>query len=151
MSAESITDAIARHFAANVTGIKGAYASGAGGQGATVRTFPADIPDTPIALVEYRRFELAPGSFEKVQHHIDVGVYFNSSDAGEAYKTYLPFVSRVISSLRSNADLYGTCSLAAARSGGDVATEDVNGKPYIRLSFVIQALESGAHPYTVTP
>lgn len=151
MSAEAITDAVAKHFAANVAGIKGAYGSGSGGQGATVRTFPSDIPDTPIALISWNRYELHPGSFEKVQHFIDVDLYFNATDAGDAYKTYLPFVSRVISSLRSNADLYGTCSLAAARSGGPAVAEDVNGKPYIRLSFVIQALESGAHPYSTTP
>ncbi len=151
MSAEGITDAVARHFAANVSGVKGAYASGAGGQGATVRTMPSDIPDTPIALVQWDRYELVPGSFEKVRHYISVDLYFGAADAGDAYKTYLPFVSRVIASLRSNADLYGTCDLAVARSGGPADPVDVNGQPFVVLPFSIEALESGAHPYTKTP
>lgn len=150
MSAEAITDAVAKHFA-TVTGIKGAYASGAGGQGATVQTLLPDIPDTPIVLVQWDRFELVPGSFEKVRHYITAEIYFGAADAGNAYKTYLPFVSRVIASLRSNANLGGTCEMAVARSGGPAEPTDVNGQPFVILPFSIEALEAGAHPYTTTP
>ncbi|MBA3777189.1 MAG: hypothetical protein H0X11_12245, partial [Betaproteobacteria bacterium] len=84
MSAESISDAAVRHFAANVAGIKGAYASGAGGQGATVRTIPSDIFDTPVAVLELTtlRWDMEPGSFERTRWYFDVNVWFSATDAG---------------------------------------------------------------------
>lgn len=142
MSAESITDAVARHFAENVAGVKGAYASGAGGQGAIVKTLPQDIYDTPVVIAYWQRFELvAPGSFEKVRHFINADMYFGAADSAAAYKTYLPFVGRVINSFRTNVGLYGTATLAHVTGNVPPETVTINGKEMVRLTFEIQVLE----------
>ena len=142
MSAEAITDAVARHFAENVQGVLAGYASGAGGQGDIVKTLPQDIYDTPVAVVYWQRYELvAPGSFEKVRHFINADLYFGAADAAASYKQYLPFVSRVITSFRSNVGLYGTATLAFANSNIPPEAVEINGKPMVRLTFEIQALE----------
>ena len=150
MSAEGITDAAVRHFVANVPGIKGAYASGAGGQGTTVRTIPSDIFDTPVAVLELTtlRWNIDPGSWEKTHWYFDVNVWFSATDAGAMAKQAVPFMSLIKDSLRSNADLYGTCFQAIAVAGGPMSAEEVNGKPYMVLPVHFYALEQGATAYT---
>ncbi len=150
MSAESITDAVARHFVENVAGVKGAYASGAGGQGTSVKTLPQDIYDTPVVIAYWQRYELvAPGSFEKVRHFINADMYFGASDSAAAYKTYLPFVARVINSFRNtNGGLYGTAALAFATGNLPPETVTINGKEMVRLTFEIEALELTITQYT---
>ena len=146
MSAESITDAAVRHFKANVAGVKGAYASGAGGQGATVLTMPSDIFDTPVAILELTslRWEMDAGSFERTRWYFDVNVWFSATDAGATAKLAVPFMSLIKNSLRSNSDLYGTCTQAQALGGGPMSAEEVNGKPYLVLPVHMYALEAVA-------
>ncbi|MCA1570401.1 MAG: hypothetical protein LC798_08815 [Chloroflexi bacterium] len=148
MSAEAITDAVARHFAENVQGVKAAYASGAGGQGSVVKTLPSDIFDTPVAIVYWQRYELTAGSYEKVRHFVNADLYFGAADSAAAYKTYLPFVSRVIESFRANVGLFGTATLAFAPSSQPPETVNVNGKEYVRLTFEVTALETTITSYS---
>ncbi len=150
MSAEGITDAAVRHFVQNVAGIKGAYASGAGGQGTTVRTMPTDIFDTPVAILELTslRWEMDAGSFERTRWYFDVNVWFSATDAGAMAKQAVPFMSAIKDSLRSNANLFGTCTQATATAGGPMAFEEVNGKPYVVLPVHFLALEAVATAYT---
>jgi len=155
MSAEGITDAAVRHFAANVSGIKGAYASAAGGQGATVRTLPSDIFDTPVAILELTslRWDMDAGSFERTRWYFDVNVWFSATDAGATAKLAVPFMSRIKDSLRSNSDLYGTATITQALGGGPMVAEEVNGKPYMVLPVHMYALEAAmvAGGYTRQP
>lgn len=145
MSAEAITDAVARHFGENVEGIKAAYASGAAG----AKPLPQDIFDTPIALVYWQTYSLTPGSYERIRHTVNADVYFQGADPAMSYKTYLPMVTKVVASFRTNVGLYGTATIAVAESGGPPEDVVINGKPYIRLTFEINALETGPQTYAL--
>jgi hypothetical protein len=146
MSAEAITDALAAQFA-TVSGIKAAYASGAGGQ-PTVGTLPLDIFDTPIAVVYWQGMSLEPGPQERVLHLIDADVYFSETDPAIAYKTYLPFVTAVIVSMRTNSTLGGTCTFAQIKTCDPPTPVVVSTKPYVRLTFKVEAVERTSVPYT---
>jgi hypothetical protein len=147
MSAEAITDAVARHFEENVEGIRAAYASGAGEQG--VKTLPGDVFTTPIALVYWQNYSLTAGSYERIRHTIHADVYFQAADPAMSYKTYLPMVTKVIASFRTNVGLFGTATLAQAVRGGSPEDVVINGKPYIRLTFEIEALEASPQAYAL--
>ncbi len=150
MSLEGVTDATARVLA-GVAGIKAAYASTAGGQGATVQAIPSDISLTPVALVTYDHFELKPGSFERIQHFVTADLWFAATSAAAAEKAMLPIISLVIAAFRSKVGLYGQGTIGVVRRGGPPRDEDVNGKPFIVMPLTIAVLEATAQAYSLGP
>jgi hypothetical protein len=144
VSAVAATDALAKHFRDNVTGTKQAYSTGIT---AGSLVLPGDIFDTPVVLCMWQGVTVAPGSFERVHHTVSAEAWFNGADTAAAYQTYVAFVDAVLTSIRSNWTLDGAVTQVSSWSAGSPEDVEVNGKPYVRLSFSFDLLEAGPQTY----
>ncbi len=148
MGLEQIWDAAARQ-AALVSGIKGAYASGAGGQGATVRVIPDGFSDTPVVEVVYEGTELEPGSSEVLIHTFSLRVWMSRSDIGTAVKTLAPMLERFITAYRANLTLFGTANGGAWITGSSGFVEsDIGEQPFLYQDITLQAQDKRNVTYT---
>lgn len=151
MSAEGITDAVARHLKEQVAGIKAAYSTNSTGT-ANIEDIPDAIADTPVAIVTWDRFDLVrPGSLEQIRDFITADVYFDAQSADAAYRALVPMVTLVRQSFRNNVSLYETCTMARCASGGPHDAVAVNGVPLYRLPFVIEAFSQVVTSYQSIP
>ncbi len=147
MSLEIIWDATARQAAA-VSGIKSAYATRTGGQGTTVKLYPDDIPDGPVAIVEYTGSEiLQSGAYELVQHTFDIALWMplGNGSRGNAVAVLAPMFERFVVAFRANAGLYGTAHHAEITGSSGFAAAslpDVPDKTYLVQSIALTALEA---------
>lgn len=152
MSLEGVTDATARVLA-DVPGLKGVYSAklqlGAGYE--AIKPIPADIPDTPIALVWYDRFELVPGSFERIRHFISAELWFRARTDAEAERAMLPIISGSIAAFRTKAGLFGQGTIATIERGGPGRAEVVSQQPFAVFPLVIRVLEAAVHAYESGP
>lgn len=151
MSLEIIIDAVARQAAA-VPGIKGAYGTGAGGQGATVRQFPEDIADGPVAVAEYTGdTEVVHESLtrDRETHVIDLGLWIpiGNGTRGTAVYRLIPLWRALRTAFDGNTRLYGTVTEALITGSAAFGDEELNDKPYLvwRLSITAQEIVTVSH------
>lgn len=145
MSLESIWDAIARQ-AAEVPGVKAAYATRTGGQGATVRLYPEDITDGPVAVVDYTGTTVETIGLERLVHSFEVVLWMPVGNAtrGSAVAALAPMFERFLVAFRANAGLYGTAftALVTGSSGfDDDSLPDIPDKTYLTQAIAIRAEE----------
>ena len=144
MSLEAIWDAVARQ-SGTVTGIKGAYATRAGGQGTTVRAFPDDIADGPVAVIDYAGSELlnvAP--FERIAHDFDIALWhpLRPGTRSTAVQVLAPMFERFAVAFRNNVGLYGTAHMAVIQGSTGFADEELNDKDFLVQRIQLRAQEA---------
>lgn len=147
MSLEVIWDATARQ-AALVSGIKAAYATRTGGQGATVKLYPDDIPDGPVAIVDYAGSEmLQTGAYELVRHTFDIALWMplGNGSRGNAVAVLAPMFELFVVAFRANAGLFGTAHHAEIVGSSGFEDDGLPGIPdksYLVQSLAFTALEA---------
>ena len=147
MSLETIWDAIARQ-AAEVEGVKAAYATSKGGQGSTVKAFPDDVADGPVAIVDYTGSELLNvGGFEHIAHDFEIELWVPLGTNARSYAVALlaPMFERFVAAYRVNVALYGTAftsQLLGSSGFEDDALPANPDKTFLVQSIAIRAQEA---------
>lgn len=153
MSVENVTDGSARVLA-TVDGMKAAYGSTAGGMGDTVKAIPSDVGATPIAIVTYDHFELAPGQFETTVHYVNADLWLNAANVAEMEKVLLPLVSRCIAAFRTKVGLYitdpTTNIIATVPRGGPGRSEQVGTKKFYVFPLSVRVQEFSIQTYSTS-
>jgi hypothetical protein len=133
-------DAVAR-LSATVEGIKGAYATTAGTQGAAVRSWPGHPPDFPIARVLYSDSDVEQGALRRSIHRFTVRVYLGVDEAA-AYKTGAPMLDRFLTASDADIDLYTTAVMALVTGSDGFDTEDFdNGTTWFHEDIRVEVTE----------
>lgn len=107
-----------------------------------------------MAVVTHDRFELEPGSFEKIRHFVNVELYLRATEVDSAEVEAGRLAYAVIAAFRTHVTLFDTLTTpgmtgwAAVRGGGPPAPEDVNGQPFSVYPMIVQAVEAGPAIYT---
>lgn len=143
MSLQEICDAIARQ-AAVVEGIKLAFATGVGGQGASVNRYPDDLSDGPAAVVDYAGTDvLSVPPFERLGHDFDVGIWMPRGNGTReaAVAALAPMFDRFLAAFRQNVGLYGTAitSQVLGSTGFDDSTFGDGDQPFVVQTIRIRA------------
>lgn len=154
MSLESVVIGAARVMTL-AEGVKGVYAlAGDRTPGEpVVLAYPKDIPDSPIVLVAHDRFELDPGSWEKIRHFLNVDLWLSAAEPASAEILAMQIAWRIVAAMRVNVslggilDAPGAAGFAAVVGGGPVRPEDVNGKPFVVYPMIVRVTEASPQTY----
>ncbi len=148
MSSDTIWENVARK-AAEVSGIKGAYAPTTGGY-ANVRDYVRSIADTPVAWVEWGDGSITPGSWEVTRYGFVVRVYFRATDPAAPYKLMAPMVTRFRDAWRSNRTLWGSCTESNIDGWDEATTEEWEGEnvPLVVLPIRVSVVEKNSTTYS---
>lgn len=155
MALEQVWDAVARQ-AALVSGIKAAYGNAAGGQGSTVKSYPDDILDGPVAVVDYLGSEISHGSFETLTHQFAIVLWMPRGNGTReaAVQTLAPMFERFHLAFDQNVGLFGIlggAGQAIVTGSGGFEDDDIEGKPFLVQAILVRATESVTLTHAIGP
>jgi hypothetical protein len=153
VSLEDIWDAIARQ-AAEVPGVKGAYAARASSNPPTsVLLYPDDLSDGPVAVVDYVGSEIEHGSTERMLHGFEIAlkVPVGNTQRAAAVAALAPFLAKFHDVFDQNVGLYGTCHRALITGSGSFDDEAVNDKPFLVQRLDCEVIELRTQTLSLGP
>lgn len=152
MSLEGVVLGAAR-VAKTATGVKGAYAL-AGDRANGILPYPSDVPDGPVVLVAHDRFELDPGSWEKVRHFLAVDLWVRAASPETAEVETMRVAWAIVAAFRTHTNLFGVLDATGAAGyavvvgGGPMRPEDVNGQPFVVYPMTLRAVQATPQTYS---
>lgn len=144
MSLEEIWDAAAE-LAATVNGIKAAHSAKASADPGDIETWPEDIADGPVALVDYAGTRIDHGSLEKLIHSFDIELWTPSpiGQRAAAVKALAPLLPRVLTVFCANTRLgQGGAVIGTITETSGLDDDTLNDKPYLVQSLRLEVLEA---------
>ena len=143
MSIEAITKQVAIRSAANITGLKAAYASDYSSVVGQPAAVPEDITDGPIAIVLIGGSDADTGNAEQEVHDFVVLVWVPApaGSTAAAYKTLVPFALRYKAEFRQDQDNAGTARRVWYRGYREPIFDDTYGKPFLVMRIEMSAAE----------
>ena len=146
----AIWDALARQSAA-VVGIKAAYATGTGGQGATVRQYPTRVGDGPVAIIDYAGSTIEHRASELITHDFEIALWTPLSTREAAVVLLAPMFGRFHNAFDLNIGLYGTCDQAVVDASSPFEDETLNEQDYLVQRLTVTAQETLTRTHSMGP
>lgn len=144
MSLEEIWDATAE-LAATVQGVKAAHAAKASANPGDIETWPEDILDGPVAVVDYAGTRIEHGNLEKLIHDFDIELWVPSplGQRAAAVKSLAPMLPRVLAVFCMNTRLgQGGAVIGTITETSGLDDDTLNDKPYLVQSLRLEVLEA---------